>query len=598
MDILVSLQAQESGEQYEIQDNVVYALDGLTCSASPAVRQESAAKIAEVCASQRGRLALRADGLIQDVMAAGSKLALAQEPIVAVAFSAMLLAFSREKLHQTVLAQKDSLAVLGALLEAHTNADFRACQAKNACGALARLLRDSPLTARLPQSERACPSSLVLTALAGATDPQHSSSASEALKMALHEGGILQRLANLATHHAKALADSTPRSAARSLWGLNRCLVAIENATFACAANEQRLVAVTMPHDDAAEPIPAQPAPSGSRPASQPAAPSFAADAALSSQKASSQPSSSSSPPRRKFASMRCDSEPQCQAPKLHNLNSARQHSSQSCATSVDGTRSMQSDDNAPSSNACPPDVTFPAWLVRQAQTFAPADKGVPARGPHRDALQRMLSVLMNLTHNNGPGCAAVLGADGLQTVIALIDSLLGPPEEEAAFVCIADRRRLLEGLDLTSTALGLLINLVEHDSGCRPSLAALPLRHGTRALPLLCRLMQASGAVSEESGASLKGSPGLEVTEEQLRANEEEGAASIIEVYAALVLGFIIENDPALRQEVDCLLEGGVATVSAAVKRCLQFYVNAGAITRSTEESLRALLASLKEQS
>lgn len=50
--------------------------------------------------------------------------------------------------------------------------------------------------------------------------------------------------------------------------------------------------------------------------------------------------------------------------------------------------------------------------------------------------------------------------------------------------------------------------------------------------------------------------------------------------------------------QEVDCLLEGGVATVSAAVKRCLQFYVNAGAITRSTEESLRALLASLQEQS
>lgn len=53
------LQAQESGEQFEIQDNVVYALDGLTSSASPAVRQESAAKIAEICASRRGRLALR-----------------------------------------------------------------------------------------------------------------------------------------------------------------------------------------------------------------------------------------------------------------------------------------------------------------------------------------------------------------------------------------------------------------------------------------------------------------------------------------------------------------------------------------------------------
>ncbi len=52
-----------------------------------------------------------------------------------------------------------------------------------------------------------------------------------------------------------------------------------------------------------------------------------------------------------------------------------------------------------------------------------------------------MLSVLMNLTHNNGPGCAAILWADGLQTVISLIDAVLGPPEEEAIFVRIADRQ-------------------------------------------------------------------------------------------------------------------------------------------------------------
>ncbi len=55
--------------------------------------------------------------------------------------------------------------------------------------------------------------------------------------------------------------------------------------------------------------------------------------------------------------------------------------------------------------------------------------------------------------------------------------------------------------------------------------------------------------------------------------------------------------NGPSVaRQEVESLLEGGVATVTTAVRRCLQFYVNAGAITRSTEESLRALLSSLQE--
>lgn len=55
----VHMQAQESGEQFEIQDNVMYALDGLTTAASQTVRQESAVRIAEVCSSHRGRLALR-----------------------------------------------------------------------------------------------------------------------------------------------------------------------------------------------------------------------------------------------------------------------------------------------------------------------------------------------------------------------------------------------------------------------------------------------------------------------------------------------------------------------------------------------------------
>ena len=35
-------------------------------------------------------------------------------------------------------------------------------------------------------------------------------------------------------------------------------------------------------------------------------------------------------------------------------------------------------------------------------------------------------------------------------------------------------------------------------------------------------------------------------MTEEQLVAGEEEGAASIVEVYAALLLGFVTESDTA----------------------------------------------------
>ena len=47
--------------------------------------------------------------------------------------------------------------------------------------------------------------------------------------------------------------------------------------------------------------------------------------------------------------------------------------------------------------------------------------------------------------------------------------------------------------------------------------------------------------------------------------------------------------------QVVNAHLDGGMASVTAAVKRCLQFYVDANAITAKTEASLRALIASLE---
>lgn len=52
-------QAQESGEQFQMQDDIQYALDGLTASALPSERAASAARLAEMAATRRGRLALR-----------------------------------------------------------------------------------------------------------------------------------------------------------------------------------------------------------------------------------------------------------------------------------------------------------------------------------------------------------------------------------------------------------------------------------------------------------------------------------------------------------------------------------------------------------
>ena len=75
-----------------------------------------------------------------------------------------------------------------------------------------------------------------------------------------------------------------------------------------------------------------------------------------------------------------------------------------------------------------------------QVTVLFPAGNGAPSRGLWRDSLQCMLSVLMNLTHNNTGGTSAVVAAGGLEAAAQVVDSVLGPPEEEAAFVRIADR--------------------------------------------------------------------------------------------------------------------------------------------------------------
>lgn len=87
----------------------------------------------------------------------------------------------------------------------------------------------------------------------------------------------------------------------------------------------------------------------------------------------------------------------------------------------------------------------------------------------------------------------------------------------------------------------------------------------------------------------------GGEVTEQQLADHEDDGAASIVEVYAALLYGFLLADDPEL-QAVTVSKLGSLQPIVSAIKKCLSFYVDAGAITSQNEESLRKLLASLPD--
>ena len=57
--IICPSQAEECGENTQLLDDALYALQGLSASASPITRQDSALALADIAATQRGRRTLR-----------------------------------------------------------------------------------------------------------------------------------------------------------------------------------------------------------------------------------------------------------------------------------------------------------------------------------------------------------------------------------------------------------------------------------------------------------------------------------------------------------------------------------------------------------
>jgi len=192
----------------------------------------------------------------------------------------------------------------------------------------------------------------------------------------------------------------------------------------------------------------------------------------------------------------------------------------------------------------------------------------------------------MNLTHSNPEGAQTVAECGLCECTTELLDSMCRCPGSGAG------REWLVAGLDVISIALGLLINLAE---GVEDNKRRILAWDGG-ILELLVHIMELS-AQKSTCGTSGDGSGGAdEVTADDLEIDEAEGEASIVEVYAAMLLGFLVEGDPKLRQRAAALLPGGsLQPVVSAVERCLEFYIRADAITDSTSAKLKKLLASLK---
>lgn len=267
----------------------------------------------------------------------------------------------------------------------------------------------------------------------------------------------------------------------------------------------------------------------------------------------------------------------------------------------------------------------FPAVLVGVAQQLL---QGVDQEQP-RAALHALLSVMMNLIHDNKQGGALLCSMGGMDIAADTYSRLLLPSAGSQDSLCEA----VLKHLELVSVSLGVLMNLVSNEPQHSKQLAAAGGAAGGSSSSgvssfvwLLCTVMSALGQLlqhyneAEEAGsaaargaaAAAAGSPpegaagagvssGAKVVTSASAAAEALGSntaseASIVEVYSGILLGFLVrDGGPGLAQEVAALLPGGsLDPLLSATGRCLDFYVRTGAITDHTKVTLEQLLQQL----
>ncbi|GAX75747.1 hypothetical protein CEUSTIGMA_g3190.t1 [Chlamydomonas eustigma] len=90
---------------------------------------------------------------------------------------------------------------------------------------------------------------------------------------------------------------------------------------------------------------------------------------------------------------------------------------------------------------------------------------------------------------------------------------------------------------------------------------------------------------------------PVVEVTADELSGGYEDGEAAIVQSYSAVLLGFLVIDCEASRSLACSLLCGNSLTaIRTAIKRCLDFYSQTGAITDSCRMSLTMLLEGLEQ--
>lgn len=293
----------------------------------------------------------------------------------------------------------------------------------------------------------------------------------------------------------------------------------------------------------------------------------------------------------------------------------------------------------------------FPAVLVSVARQLL---SGMDQEQP-RAALHALLSVLMNLIHDNKGGGALLCSLGAMDVAAEVYSGLLQPCASRESALCVA----VLQHLELLSVALGVLMNLVSNEPQHSQQLAAGKAAAATVAagssdggggdghgdstfVALLCTVVTAlsqmlqraedEDAAAQETG--LDDSSGVTAAEpvelggegcghpfdtsakrvstcpaaaaaaaaggaaelSEAFGNNKASEASIVEVYSSILLGFLVrDGGPQLAQAVAAMLPGGsLDPLLSSTARCLDFYMRTGAITDHTRTTLEGLMREL----
>lgn len=245
------------------------------------------------------------------------------------------------------------------------------------------------------------------------------------------------------------------------------------------------------------------------------------------------------------------------------------------------------------------------------------------------DCLLSSVKVLMNLTNDNPIGCHQVAVCGGLDTMASLIvdhyplfqshlfassknrgkDISSESPVNGSCGLNQKDEQLSDQDLDLLVVILGVLVNLVEKDTGNRARLAAssVTLPHSTGGssevrgcrrgvIALLCSIfLTRQGAGEAIHGAGMVATEAND--EAAIMQSQREAENMIVEAYAALLLGFLSKESENARHSIALCLPGHSLKVLVPIlERFVAFHLSLNMISSETHAAVADVIESCKQ--